>query len=144
MGVLLSLLLSSYWGPRGGTIYWSFDHNIRKQTSTYLLIYQLVTLMNTGIQTFKLSTPCCEPLVNYDALMCLPGAIIGTYYCGLAGCFYGAVKSIYAESAFAAGKVLMADNTQVIAERIITPACASNMINKGIECGANGFNKIKN
>ena len=95
--------------------------------------------MNTGIQTFKLSTPCCVPLVNYDALMCLPGAIIGTYYCGLAGCLYGAVKSIYAGSAFATGKALMANNTQVIAKRIITPACASNMINTGIECGATGF-----
>lgn len=94
--------------------------------------------MNTGIQTFKLSTPCCEPLVNNDAFMCLPGAIIGTYYCGLAGCFYGAAKSIYAGSAFATGKALMANNTHVIAERIITPACASNTINTGIQCGATG------
>lgn len=95
--------------------------------------------MNAGIQTFQLSTPCCDPLVNYDALMCLPGAIIGTYYCGLAGCVYGAAKSIYAGCTFATVKALMANNTQVITERIITPACISNTINTGVQCGATGF-----
>ena len=71
--------------------------------------------------------------------MCLPAAIAGAYYCGLAGCVYGAAQSIYAGSTLAIGKALTANNTQVIAQRIITPACVSNAINTGGQCGAFGL-----
>lgn len=94
--------------------------------------------MNPETQTFNLNTPCVS-IEARNAMMCLPAAIVGCYYCGLAGCAYGAVKSICAGSTFATCKALAANNTQVITERMTTHACVSNTINTGSKGGLLGF-----
>ena len=71
--------------------------------------------------------------------MCVPAAIVGCYYCGLAGCAYGAAKSLYTGSTFATCKALAANNTQVITERMTTHACVSNSINMGYNGGLLGI-----
>lgn len=36
-----------------------------------------------------------------SSAMCIPGAIAGAFFCGAAGCFYGAVKSVSSGTALA-------------------------------------------
>ena len=89
----------------------------------------------TSTPSFQVSCPCGE-VEKKDFAMCIPGAVVGAYYFGVAGCFYGAVKSVWSGTAFgtvkmASGvKALYAGNPQHIAGRTITP-CVANSIYTG-------------
>lgn len=54
----------------------------------------------------------------------------------MAGCFYGAIKSIYTGAAI--GTVKAAGGASALAERSITP-CVTNAIYTGFECAKTGF-----
>ena len=83
--------------------------------------------MNTTADPyFRVNCPFGE-LGGEDVCMCVPGAVAGAYYCGVAGCFFGAVKSIWPGAAFGTvkavngTKILLTCKSQGIAGKIISP-----------------------
>lgn len=92
---------------------------------------------------FQVSCPYGE-VEGGDIGMCLPGAVAGAYYFGVAGCFLGAVKSLWSGSVFgttevaSGGASLFAGNLQQLADRTITP-CIVNSIYTGGEWAITGI-----
>lgn len=91
-----------------------------------------------------------------SSAMCIPGAIAGAFFCGAAGCFYGAVKSVCSGTALVTlksmggAKGLIATEPQKLAGRTIAP-CVVDTVSTGFHattfgckhgaalCGAVGF-----
>ena len=92
---------------------------------------------------FQVSCPCGEA-GGGEIGMCLPGAVAGAYYFGVAGCFLGAVKSLWSGSVFGTTEVasgatsLCAVSSQQLAERIIMP-CVVDSIYTGGEWAITGI-----
>ena len=92
---------------------------------------------------FQVSCPCGEA-GGGEVGMCLPGAVAGAYYFGVAGCFLGAVKSLWSGSVFGTTEVasgatsLCALSSQQLAERIIMP-CVVDSIYTGGEWAITGI-----
>ena len=92
---------------------------------------------------FQVSCPCGEA-GGGEVGMCLPGAVAGAYYFGVAGCFLGAVKSLWSGSVFGTTEVasgatsLCALSSQQLAERIIMP-CVVDSIYSGGEWAITGI-----
>ena len=104
---------------------------------------------------FQVSCPYGE-VEGYEIGMCLPGAVAGAYYFGIAGCFFGAVKSLWSGSVFGTTGVasgatsLFAVSSQQLAERIVQPCVVDSIYTGGgwaitgiqegaMACGIIGF-----
>lgn len=104
---------------------------------------------------FQVSCPYGE-IEGYEIGMCLPGAVAGAYYFGIAGCFLGAVKSLWSGSVFGTTEVasgatsLFAVSSPQLAERIIRPCVVDSIYTGGgwaitgiqegaMACGIIGF-----
>ena len=86
--------------------------------------------MNSTINpALQLNCPC-GTAKGSEILMCLPGAIAGTYYCGMAGCIYGAVKGTFVPTVLCGGvKTSIMINSKVVFERSISPCVAYAILN---------------
>ena len=100
-------------------------------------------MITTATPYFQVSCPCCE-VEGSDMGMCLPVAVAGAYYFGVAGCFFGAVKSVWSGAAFgtmkgASGvKALLVSKSKHIAGRNIAH-CVVNSIYTGGEWAITGI-----
>ena len=109
----------------------------------------------TATPYFQVSCPYGKVKAR-DICMCLPGAVAGAYYFGVAGCFFGAVKSLWSGTAFGTTKVttglkgLFPGRPHYIEGKSIIPCVVKSILKGGewartgiqegaIVCGAIGF-----
>ena len=97
----------------------------------------------TAAPYFQVSCPYGE-VEGEDICMCIPGAVAGAYYFGVAGCFLGAVKSLWSGTAFGTTKVatgikgLFPGRPHYIVGKNIIP-CVVQSIFKGGEWAITGI-----
>ena len=109
----------------------------------------------TATPYFQVSCPYGKVKAR-DICMCLPGAVAGAYYFGVAGCFFGAVKSLWSGTAFGTTKVttglkgLFPGRPHYIEGKSIIPCVVKSILKGGewartgiqegaVVCGAIGF-----